>query len=128
MPISKSSNTTQIYQRLIYLIRRVNVVFLLTIMALLLGVYLDWSFGNVVIFCVIIYLILCPVSNQIMIGGIALLLFIVTLLLILGKTELADEFAVISYYYLCLYLLSIILQLSDRNIRIRCRWNEKLLK
>lgn len=119
MPTSNIKYILILSQWLKRFAKRLNIDFLLTVTALLLGIYLNWSFEDILIFCMAIYLILRPVSNQVMVSGVLLLLAIVTLLTVFGRVGLASEFAIIIFYYLCLCFMTVILQLSDRNIKIR---------
>ena len=119
MPISKSRIYSIVFSWSKYVKKRINIDFTLTVFALLLGGYQSWLLANIIIFCIVIYLILRPVSNQIMTGVLALLLFVTALLFIFKKINLANEFAIIIFYDLCLCLLTIIFQLSNRNIRLR---------
>jgi len=89
--------------------------YFLVVFSLLLGFYLKWDILNVIIFSFIIWIILNPISSRILARMSLCGLVFVPLLLIFHRDDIAEQFAVFSYYFLVLTLIAMIIEFKKKQ-------------
>lgn len=77
---------------------KIDLAFLLT--AVLVGVFLDWSMAEIIIFAIFVGIILHPVSSRYLAIPALFFLTLTPFLLILKRDARAEEFAIYAYYFL----------------------------
>ena len=82
---------------------KINVAFLMT--AIVLGIFLDWSNMEIIIFTIFIGSILHPVSNKYFAVPALFFLSVTPFLLILNREVRAEEFAIYTYYFLVMAVI-----------------------
>jgi len=83
--------------------------------ALLLGFYLKWDMENVVLFTFIIWIILNPISSQILAKIALVFLSFTPLLLIIRREAQAEQFAIFTYYFLVLTVIFAIIEFKSEK-------------
>ena len=86
----------------------------LVVFSLFLGFYLRWNVSNVVLFSYTIWLILNPISSRFLARIALCLLFFVPLLLII-KSNQAEQFAIFAFYFLILTVITTIIELKKKQ-------------
>lgn len=85
--------------------------------SLLLGFYLKWDMQNVLIFSFVIWIILNPISSQLLARGALVLLSLVPLLLIIKRENRAEQFAIFAYYFLVMTVAVAIIEFKKEQKR-----------
>lgn len=70
--------------------------------AVILGAYLNWGYKEIAAFLLVIYLILNPVKSEIIAKAALASLTFVPFLLVMRRSEKAEDFATIAYGFLVL--------------------------
>lgn len=86
--------------------------YFLVMLSMALGIYLNWEITNIAMIAFIVWIILNPLSSQIMIKISLFSIFIISVMLILQKTDLAETVAIIAYYFL---VLTVIVAINEHN-------------
>ena len=86
----------------------------LVVFSIVFGFYLCWDAQNVALFSFIIWLILNPISSRFLARIALCLLFFVPLLLII-KSNQAEQFAIFAYYFLVLTVITTIIELKKKQ-------------
>ncbi len=76
--------------------------------ALVLGFYLKWRFQDVMIFCLMIWLVLRPISVKSVIQYSFISIIIAALLMVIKRSEIAIDFASFSFYFLAFAIIVMI--------------------
>lgn len=72
---------------------------------IIMGIVLNWKIVEIVIFCILIWIILNPVSSRIPAVITLAILFFVPIMLLFGKIDLADRLSNYVYYFLIMTIL-----------------------
>ena len=81
----------------------------------LLGLYLKWEMQNVLMFSFVIWIILNPVSSQFFAKITLCFLVFVPLLLIGNRDDQAEQFAIFTFYFLVLTVVSAIIEFKKKQ-------------
>ena len=88
--------------------------------SLLLGFYLKWDMQNILSFSFVIWIILNPISSQLLAKGALVFLSFVPLLLIIKRESRAEQFAIFAYYFLVLTVIMAIIEYKkEQNKKIK---------
>ena len=83
-----------------------NKIFIIFILiAIILGVFLDWGNIEIIIFAIFIGIILRPVSSRYLAIPALFFLALTPFLLIFDREERAEEFAIYAYYFLIMAVI-----------------------
>jgi len=93
--------------------RKVDLLFLFT--GLFLGVYFDWSVVQVLIFLVFIWSLLGPIRSRYLAVSSLFLLGLTAILLLLERTERAEDFAIYAYYFLAMAVIRAIVEVRGEE-------------
>lgn len=97
--------------------------------SLLLGFYLKWDMQNVLVFSFVIWIILNPISSQLLAKWALISLLFVPLLLTMRRENRAEQFAVLAYYFLVLAVITAIIEFKkEQNLKPKLaeKKNEKM--
>lgn len=90
----------------------------LVVFSLLLGFYLRWDSGNIALFTFVIFIILNPISSQVLAKIALFFLFFMPMLLIIGRDTRAEQFATFAYIFLVLTAITALVEhKSERLIK-----------
>jgi len=79
---------------------------IIAIIGVALGVYLNWSFANIIAFGVVIYYLLNPFPSIYLINGFIFCLIMALFSLGIHRQERAEEIAVLSFFLLVMIIIA----------------------
>lgn len=93
--------------------RKVDLLFLFA--GLFLGVYFDWTIVQVLIFLAFIWSLLGPIRSRYLAVSSLFLLGLTVILLLLERTERAEDFAIYTYYFLAMAVIRAIIEVRTEK-------------
>jgi hypothetical protein len=95
--------------------KRMNFMWLF--LGLLLGIYLDWTTVEIIIFLIFLWSILGPIASRFLVVPALILFSLVPPLLYLKREERAEEFAIYGYYFLVMLIIQVIIEFKKEKSR-----------
>lgn len=80
-----------------------------------LGVFLDWNIVEIAIFAVFLWSILGPIPSRYLAWPALFFLSFTPILLVAGREERAEEFAVYAYYFLAMAVIRGIIEIRHEE-------------
>jgi len=85
--------------------------------SLILGFYLRWDMQNIFVFSFVIWIILNPISSRVLARVALFFLIFVPLLLVMRRDDRAEQFAILSYYFLVLTAIMAITEFKKEQAK-----------
>lgn len=97
-----------------------NKVFIgFILLTIIIGVFLNWGNIEIIIFAIFIGIIIKPVPSRYLAIPALFFLIFIPFLLIAGREERAEEFAIYTYYFLILAVIMGVYELIKENKKIK---------
>lgn len=96
--------------------RNINIA--ATIIGIAIGVYLDWEVMEILIFGIFIWSVLGHIPSRILAIPALIFLSIMPFLLVSGRKDRAEEFAIYAYYFLVITVIMGIYELRRDKLNV----------
>jgi len=83
------------------------------VFAMLFGTFLDWEILHTLFFAVFIASLVWPIPSRVLVFPALFFLAFSPILLLMGRQERAEEFAIYSYYFLVMVVIRAIIEISN---------------
>ena len=93
--------------------RKGEILFL--VLGLFLGIYFDWAAVQILIFLIFLWSLLGPIASRYLAATALFFLVLTPVLLLLKRTERAEDFAIYAYYFLVMAVIRGIMEIREEK-------------